>query len=112
LGHRYDKVTLSGAALDTRDPGTFSPRTYRLAQACDCSITECALALFGGFCNATCRVPDVLFRAAYPDERQAPNWSGVVIAAEWQGVLYPASWDAAAVAGLLESLHAINYHSL
>ena len=112
LVHRYEKVTLQGAALDTLEHGTFSPRPYRLAQACDGSITECALALFVGFCNATCRVPDVLFRAAYPDERQAPNWSGVVIAAEWQGVLYPACWNAASVAGLLESLPAINYHSL
>jgi hypothetical protein len=29
-----------------------------------------------------------------------------------QGVAYPSQWDAEATTGLLESLHAVNYHSL
>ena len=33
-------------------------------------------------------------------------------AADWQGVAYPSQWDAEATTGLLESLHAVNYHSL
>lgn len=112
LVHRYEKVTLHGAALDTLEYGTFSSRPYQLAQACDGSITECVLALFANFCAANHHSPDALFRAGYPDDKQLPHWSEVVIAAEWQGVSYPTRWNAAAVAGLLESLHAINYHQL
>jgi hypothetical protein len=112
LVHRYASVTLHGAALDTLQHGTFSPRPYRLAQACDGSINECVLALFVKFCAATGHLPDALFGAAYPDEKPRPRWHEVVITADWQGVRYPARWDATAVAGLLESLHAINYHQL
>jgi hypothetical protein len=41
LVHRYEKVTLHGAALDTLEYGAFLPRPYQLAQACDTSINEC-----------------------------------------------------------------------
>jgi hypothetical protein len=112
LVHRYEKVTLHQAALDTLEHGTFSPRPYRLAQACDGSINECALALFVNFCNAIRCAPDTLFRTAYPDDRQLPVWREIVSAADWQGVHYPAHWNTEAVAGLLESLHAVNYHQL
>ncbi|MBI5388719.1 MAG: hypothetical protein HZA90_29000 [Verrucomicrobia bacterium] len=112
LVHRYAKVNLHGAALDTLQHGTFSPRPYRLAQACDGSINECVLALFVNFCAARHHSADALFGTAYPDERPLPRWNEVVAAADWQGVCYPARWDTAAVAGLLESLHAINYHQL
>jgi len=112
LVHRYVQVNLHEAALDTLQHGTFSPRPYRLAQACDGSIGECVLALFVHFCRAFGQVPDALFGAAYPDERPLPRWHEVVRAADWQGVGYPARWDSRAVAGLLESLHAINYHQL
>ena len=32
LVHRYDRATIHGAALDTLEHGTFSPRPYQLAQ--------------------------------------------------------------------------------
>ena len=112
LVHRYVKVSLHEAALDTLQHGSFSPRPYRLAQACDGSVTGCVLALYVHFCAANGHVPDALFRAAYPDERPLPGWREVVLAADWQCVSYPARWDATAVSGLLESLHAINYHQL
>jgi hypothetical protein len=112
LVHRYVKVSLHEAALDTLQHGAFSPRPYRLAQACDGSVNECVLALFVHFCAANGHAPDALFRAAYPDERPLPGWGEVVLAADWQGVSYPACWEATTVAGLLESLHAINYHQL
>ncbi|MCI0541604.1 MAG: hypothetical protein L0Z50_40920 [Verrucomicrobiales bacterium] len=112
LVHRYEKVTLHEAALDILEHGTFSPRPYRLAQACDGSINECVLALFVNFCAANHHSADALFRASYPDDRQIPHWREVVIAADWQGVCYPSRWDADASAGLLESLHVINYHQL
>lgn len=112
LVHRYVKVSLHEAALDTLQHGSFSPRPYCLAQACDGSVNECVLALFVHFCAANGHAPDALFRAAYPDERPLPGWREVVLAADWQGVGYPACWNRTALAGLLESLHAINYHQL
>ena|SRR6266496_3002030 len=112
LVHRYEKVTLHGAALDTLEYGMFSPRPYRLAQACDGSITECVLALFANFCAVNHHSPHALFCAGYPDRRESPCWNEVVSAAKWQGVCYPPNWNNAAVAGLLESLHAVNYHQL
>lgn len=112
LVHRYTTVTLHEAALDTLQHGMFSPRPYRLAQACDGSINACVLSLFSRFCSAKQHSPDALFRAAYPDDRKGPAWSEIVHAGDWQGVRYPARWNAAAVDGLIESLHAINYHQL
>ena len=112
LVHRYETVTVHQAALDTLEYGTFSPRPYQLSQACDGSITECALALFVHFCNVVRRGPDALFRAAYPAHRQSPVWSEVVGTADWQGVHYPTHWNASTITGLLESLHAVNYHQL
>lgn len=111
LVHRYAKVTLHGAALDAIEYGTFSPRRYQLAQACEGSITECALAFFVRWCRDTSRCPDALYRQAYQRER-TPRWNEVIADAEWQGVAYPAGWNAKSKAGLLASLHEINYHSL
>lgn len=111
LVHRYAKVTLHEAALDTLEYGTFSPRPYQLAQACDGSITECGMALFVRWCRDTNRCCDTLYRQAYPRER-TPRWNEIITAAEWQGVAYPAEWNEQSKAGLLTSLHEINYHSL
>jgi len=44
LVHRYDRVTLHGAALDTLQHGAFAQRPYKLAQPCDGSINSCVLA--------------------------------------------------------------------
>lgn len=46
------------------------------------------------------------------DREHAPDWSETVAFADWQGVAYPAQWGAAEIAGLLESLHAVNYHTI
>ncbi|MCI0539184.1 MAG: hypothetical protein L0Z50_28585 [Verrucomicrobiales bacterium] len=111
LVHRYEKATLHQAALDALQYGTFSQRPYRLAQACDGSITECALALFVRWCRATNRCPESLYRQAYEHE-QTPCWNETIAAADWQGVAYPPEWNEQSKAGLLASLHEINYHSL
>lgn len=111
LVHRYQRATIHGTALDTLEHGTFSPRPYQLAQACDGSITSCSLALFVRWCEHASRCPSTLHRQAYGREH-TPDWAETVAFAEWQGVAYPAQWGTAEIAGLLESLHAVNYHSL
>lgn len=111
LVHRYGRATIHGAALDTVEHGTFSPRPYQLAQPCDGSITSCALSLFVRWCEHASYCPSTLYRQAYEREH-APDWAEAVAFADWQGVAYPAQWGAAGVAGLLESLHTVNYHNL
>ncbi|MCL4787899.1 MAG: hypothetical protein KJ070_14085 [Verrucomicrobia bacterium] len=111
LVHRYGRATIHGAALDTHEHGAFSPRPYQLAQPCDGSINSCVLALFDHWCNTADHCPTQLYRRAY-DRENAPDWIETVAFADWQGVAYPAKWGAAEIAGLLESLHAINHHSL
>lgn len=111
LVHRYDRATIHSAALDTLEHGTFSPRPYQLAQSCDGSINSCVLALFDHWCKAAGQCPTQLYRRAY-DRESAPDWTETVAFADWQGVVYPAQWRRDEIAGLLESLHAINYHSL
>lgn len=111
LIHRYKKVSFNQAKADVLQYGHFSPRPYQLAQPCDGSTTTCALALFVRFCRDCDHAAAALLRAAYPDERSM-DWNDIVATAEWEGVVYPARWDEQAKAGLLESLHEINYHSL
>lgn len=111
LVHRYERTTIHGAALDTTQHGTFSPRPYRLAQPCDGSINSCVLALFVHLCRATGHCPTKLYRRAYTREH-VPDWTETVAFAEWQGVAYPVRWEEAEKAGLLQSLHEINHHSL
>jgi hypothetical protein len=92
-----------------------SPRPYQLAQACDGSIVSPVLALFVRFCESRGLDPTIIMVGAYPDESSewhVEYFRKIVEEAEWQGVAYPACWDSAAVAGLVESLHAINYHQL
>jgi hypothetical protein len=112
LVHRYERATLHGAALDTFEHGTFSPRPYRLAQPCDGSINSCVLALFVHRCEEAGHCPTRLYHQAYDDREQTPAWTEAIAFAEWQGVAYPAHWGEAEIVGLLESLHAINQHSL
>ncbi len=111
LVHRYERATLHGAALDTLQHGTFSPRSYRLAQPCDGSINSCVLALFIRWCHAAGHCPEKLYQQAY-DREQTPDWTEAIAFAEWQGVAYPAQWGEVEMVELLESLHAVNYHSL
>lgn len=113
LVSRYAKISITDAVSDVLQYGHFSSRPYRLGQACDGSINDCALALFERFCQEQGNSATALHKAAYPDEkRQRPHWREVVAAADWQGVAYPKRWNAKAIAGLLASLHEINYHSL
>lgn len=109
---RYEQgVSLHTAKADLLEHGSFSPRPYQLAQACDGSVTGCALALFARFCRDCGHDAESLMLAAYPNEKRH-DLNDTVAFADWQGVAYPAQWDERAKAGLLESLHAVNYHSL
>jgi hypothetical protein len=103
--------------IATLKGGALSPRPYQLAQACDGSTTDCALALFEDFCTARRLEPAALLKEAYPEDAVEPAWSlpnrrRLREAAAWEGVAYPETWDAAAVRGLVETLHEINYHAL
>jgi hypothetical protein len=109
---RYEKgVSPHAAKADLLEHGSFSPRPYQLAQACDGSVTGCALALLARFCRDCDHDAEALMHAAYPNEKRR-DLNETVAFADWQGVAYPAQWDERAKAGLLESLHAVNYHSL
>jgi hypothetical protein len=112
LVNRYKEISVTHAFSDTLQYGFFSERPYQLAQSCDGSITECALALFLHFCGATGKSPDKLYQRAYPERGALPCWSEIQIMADWQSVAYPKQWGANEKAGLLESLHEVNYHSL
>jgi hypothetical protein len=111
-----DKTTVIDVLnLVRRSELPISPRPYQLAQACDGTIGSPVLALFVRFCNSRGLDPAVIMVDAYPDESgewDAEHFRVIVEEAEWQGVAYPACWDSAAVAGLVESLHEINYHQL
>lgn len=111
LVHRYQRATIHGTTLDTLQHGAFSPRPYQLAQPCDGSITSCALAMFVRWCEHADHCPSTLYFRAY-DREKTPDWAETVTFANWLGVAYPFEWGAAEVAGLLASLHAVNYHSL
>lgn len=91
-----------------------SPRPYRLGQACDGTIDSCVLAAFKQSCDALRFDANALYEQAYPQRNDTPpDWKRCCEFAEWQGgVALPAKWDAAALAGLDESFHEINYHSL
>jgi hypothetical protein len=116
LIHRYpgDRPTRSVLYRHARRYGHLSPRPYQLAQACEGSIGSCVLALFWSFCEANQLDPITLLQRAYPDEPAYTDQDFVEIRshADWEHTAYPARWDQAAIAGLLESLHEINYHSL
>jgi hypothetical protein len=112
LINRYKEISIAQAFSDTLQYGFLSPRPYQLAQSCDGSITECALALFLAFCRSTGHSPDELYGLAYPERETLPCWSEIQIMAEWQGVDYPQQWGEREKAGLLESLHEINNHAL
>jgi len=92
--------------------GIFSARPYQPGQACDGSITVCVLALFYRFCQEQGHLPNALIRAAFPKQDILPDWTDIIASAQWQGVAYPKKWDSEANAGLLKSLHEINYHAL
>ena len=92
--------------------GIFSSRPYQPGQACDGSITVCVLALFYRFCQEQGHLPNALIRAAFPKQDMLPDWKDIITSAQWQGVAYPKKWDSEANAGLLKSLHEINYHAL
>jgi hypothetical protein len=114
--HRYAGERPARGTLyrDARRHGHFSSRPYQLAQACDGSIGSCVLALFSAFCQARQFDPIALLQLAYPDEPAyaAQDFVRIRRQADWEHTAYPIRWDPLAIAGLLESLHEINYHSL
>lgn len=100
------------AYADTLESGFLSRRPYKLAQACDGSIDTPVHALFNTFCQAKRLDPVTLYRQAYPDEGEAPDYAEVMDFANWQGVKIPARWGQKQFAGLIESLTEVNNHSL
>lgn len=116
LVHRYsgDRPPKSVLYRDASRHGHLSLRPYQLGQACDGSIGSCVLALFSAFCEARHLDPIALLQRAYPDESAytAQDFVEIRRQADWQRTAYPRRWEGVAIAGLLESLHEINYHSL
>ena len=116
LVHRYpgERPTRRVLYREACRYGRLSPRPYQLSQACDGSIGSCVLALFTAFCEARQLDPVALLQRAYPDERAhvAQDFVEIRQHADWEGTAYPERWNQSAIAGLFESLHAINYHSL
>ena len=94
--------------------GIFTKRPYVLGQACDGSIGAPVMALYADFCRARELDPVKLLQLAYDDELDCTLESFAVTRslADWQGTTFPKRWDSRAIAGLLTSLHAINYHQL
>jgi hypothetical protein len=112
LVSQYRIINSDHVLKEIHERGFFSARPYQLGQACDGSITVCVLALFYRFCQEGGKLPNQFLRAAFPTQDIRPHWPDVLATAEWQGVAYPAKWDAGACAGLVKSLHEINYHAL
>ena len=102
------------SGLAERSDADVSPRPYRLGQACDGTINSPVLFALKVACAALGLEPDRLYKKAYPERGDNPPiWSDCRRHAEWQGgVELPTSWDDAAIGGLIESLHEINFHSL
>lgn len=100
--------------LAERTTAFVSKRPYRLGQACDGTINSPVLHAFKVACDALGLDADRLYKTAYPERGDdPPNWTDCRKHAEWQGgVAWPRQWDRTAIAGLAESLTAINYHSL
>jgi|GEM_PF-3313233 len=100
--------------LSRRKKTFLSPRPYQLSQGCDGTINACVLAAFKQACDAHGFDANALYQAAYPEhDDRPPNWEDCRRRAEWEGgVALPPTWDRAALQGLDESLHEINYHSL
>lgn len=93
--------------------GVFSRRPYQPGQACDGSITTVALTLYYTLCEALQIDSLALLRRAYPDEEWTERDRAVTCERGlWEGIATPLIWDAAAIEGVLDSLTAINYHSL
>ena len=94
--------------------GLVSPRPYQPGQFCDGSITSCVMALFYDFCKRYGLNAAGVHATAYPD-RAEPNWEEQYLTmsfADWQGVAYPRIWTLEHFVRLLDSLNAVNRHSL
>ena len=113
LEHLNEPLRLIEVRHLTKDNDYVSKRPYQLGQAGDGSIAECVHALYRHWCRATNHDAAALYDTAYPDHQDYPaEDTESQQLADWQGVAYPDTWDEAAFNGLLESLHAINHHSL
>lgn len=91
--------------------GREAERPYLLGGPCDGSIGAPVLALYLDFCARHGLDARTLYAEAYPDEVWLEE-DDITAPAHWQGVHIPHTWTAACFSGLLESLTAINYHTL
>lgn len=94
---------------------TFSPRPYKLGQACDGTIGICAMALYLHFCMTHGFDAEGLLQRAYPEEYitlTIEAQQDIIDCAALEGISVPLLWDENAFAGLLQSLEEINYHQL
>jgi hypothetical protein len=109
-GGIVQRMYLHGALIQK----TFSKRPYELAQACDGTIDACVYGLLILFCRAHHLDLQQLMEEAYPNrepftvEAQEADLQRALA----QGIAIPQHWDSNAFAGLLDSLTAINNHSL
>lgn len=110
--HKRPRIT--EIHIECTGKGFFSKRPYRLAQACDGSITAPVVALYADWCHARSLNAASLMRKAYgaDEDWSADDFARARAQAEWEGTAFPQRWDKRAVRGLLESLHEINYHQL
>lgn len=94
--------------------GVLSARPYQPGQACVGSIGAAALTLYFALCDAHGIDSLALLRRAYPEEDDWNETSRAktIARGSWEGVAVPETWDEAAIAGVLDSLTEINYHSL
>lgn len=110
---------VSTAVADCKKSGYLAKRPYQLGQGCDGSIDSCVHALLYRWCHDTGHDAAELYRQAY-QEHDADNFEpltpegmyGTVLFADWQGTAYPERWGDKEFDGLLDSLTAINNHSL
>ncbi len=91
--------------------GRVVDRPYVLGQPCDGSIDAPVIALYLDFCTRHALGAQALYAEAYPGEKPLEE-NVTTTFALWQGVAIPHTWTAACFSGLLESLAAINNHSL
>ncbi|MBO3462854.1 hypothetical protein G7B40_031495 [Aetokthonos hydrillicola Thurmond2011] len=94
---------------------TFSPRPYKLGQACDGTIDTCTIALLISYCRDKKIDLQALLNLCYPND----NWSyftkdyqnNKLTLAHEEGLNIPLNWNSTAFDGLSDSLTEINWHS-
>lgn len=97
----------------TKELRYVSKRPYKAGQACDGSIGAPALYLYIQLCKAFALNPISLYNKSYDDYRMTQKRiANIQVFAEWQGVEVITTWNKKAITKVLDSLTAINHHSL